>query len=59
MTDSDLLLIMGTDGSKWAKEFTKKFPDVDEGLMLGWFCNAIEAGREAGYKKYKDDGKPQ
>ena len=47
--DSDLLNIMGIDASKWAEEFCKRFGNdiIDEGLMLGWFANAIEAGRAA------------
>jgi hypothetical protein len=36
------------DGSKWAEEFMRLFghrkDDIDEGLMLGWFCNAIMTG---------------
>lgn len=46
-TDGDLLARLGTDGQKWAQEFLAKFPDpskIDEGLMIGWFANAIEAG---------------
>ena len=33
-----------TDVVVWAKEFCRLFPDADEGLMLGWFANAIMAG---------------
>lgn len=50
-TEGDLLADVGTDGHKWAQAFiAKEFkPDeIDEGLMIGWFCNAIEAGRSAG-----------
>ena len=57
----DILHRMGTDASKWAEEFCKLFSvyvrdhnpptemDDAEGLMIGWFANAIEAGalREA------------
>ena len=38
---------MGTDGQKWAQAFVDRFGG-DEGLMIGWFANAIEAGRTAG-----------
>ncbi len=42
---------LGTDGTNWAKEFMDLFEDkkdkIDEELMIGWFCNAIEAGRNA------------
>ena len=34
-----------TDARVWAEEFVKVCPDVDEGLMIGWFANAIETSR--------------
>ena len=34
-----------TDARVWAEEFAKVCPDVDQGLMIGWFANAIETGR--------------
>lgn len=41
-----------TDGQIWAQEFMRLFGDrrdeIDEGLMIGWFANAIETGRAAG-----------
>jgi hypothetical protein len=37
-----------TNAQVWAEEFAKVCPDVDEGLMIGWFANAIETGRAAG-----------
>lgn len=52
--DGDLLQYMGTDAVKWAKEFIERFndnfPDVhlDTGWVIGWFANAIEAGRGVG-----------
>jgi hypothetical protein len=49
---------MGTDGRAWAREFMRvigELPDgpddIDEGLMIGWFANAIEAGRSAGLEQ--------
>jgi hypothetical protein len=52
LTDGELLERMGTDGAAWAREFMIRFADrreeIDEGLMIGWFANAIEAGRTAG-----------
>lgn len=46
-----------TDAWVWAKAFMKLFGQdlatlatVDEGLMIGWFANAIESGRRAGEK---------
>lgn len=41
-----------TDARIWAQEFMKLADteaEIDEGLMIGWFANAIEAGRTAGY----------
>ena len=49
--EAALLRQMGTDASKWAKEFYARFPFVDEGVMLAWFANAIEAGRDADRKR--------
>jgi len=50
MGDGPLLAYMGADAAKWAAEFCKIARDkghtLDEGWMLGWFANAIEAGRE-------------
>jgi hypothetical protein len=54
-----------TDAQVWAEEFCRIFDGyvitydgyvsdggddiVDEGTMIGWFANAIEVGRAAGY----------
>lgn len=50
-----LLARLGADGQMWAQEFLRRFDgqtvgggDVDEGLMISWFANAIGAGRTAG-----------
>lgn len=48
MTDAERLQKMGTDALEWAREFCSMFPGNDEDTMLGWFANAIEAGRSAG-----------
>jgi len=39
----DLLHEMGQDASKWAAAFCQLHPDanIDEGLMITWFANAI------------------
>ncbi len=49
MSDSDLLTKMGTDAVKWVDEYMARFANElpDEGNLLGWFANAIEAGRDA------------
>lgn len=49
---------LGTDGWTWMQDFAYRFPGsiagmnmgrrADAGTMLGWFANAIEAGRTAG-----------
>jgi len=44
---------MGTDARKWATEFCSRNPDVDFDTMVGWFANAINAGRYAPKTKEK------
>lgn len=34
------------DGQKWAEDFCDTYPFMDKGLMIGWFANAIEAGKD-------------
>ena len=52
MSNAQLLAIMGTDATKWTNEFLVRFPEGtnDWGTLMGWFANAIEAGRSAGIK---------
>lgn len=47
-TPDEALLRTTTDASVWAAEFCKVQPDVDEGLMIGWFANAIETAKTIG-----------
>jgi hypothetical protein len=47
-TDGELLQRLGTNGKLWAEEFCKRFPECKKEDVLSWFCNAIEAGRDAG-----------
>lgn len=53
MTDNELLAFMGTDAVRWAEEFRKisvklSLDDrLDIGFLIGWFANALEAGRRA------------
>lgn len=54
-TAAEILTIMGTDAAKWTDEFMRihtdpKTPTLDWGAMVGWFANAIEAGRTAGMR---------
>jgi hypothetical protein len=52
VTDAEFLALVGADAQKWAGEFCRRFTIVrrgdqepmDEGLMVGWFANAIAAG---------------
>jgi hypothetical protein len=63
-----LLARLGTDGRVWAAEFSRVYrelypggPELDEGWLLGWFANAIEAGRSAGQEgdaRYADAQHP-
>lgn len=46
MNDGELLTYMGVDGQRWAEKFCEMHGG-DIGLMLGWFANAIEAGKQA------------
>jgi hypothetical protein len=32
------------DARDWAEAFCKLHPDIDEGLMIGWFANALMRG---------------
>lgn len=58
-TDGEILARMGTDAAKWTDEFLSRNLLVNRagftpehadawGSMVGWFANAIEAGRTAG-----------
>jgi len=50
---SEFLQELGQDGAKWAAEFKRMLfkiygpltCEIDEGWLIGWFANAIEAGR--------------
>jgi hypothetical protein len=56
----DMLARLGADGKLWAEEFNKTaqslgYPEMDEGWLLGWFCNAIMAGYDtAAYRAARD-----
>jgi hypothetical protein len=52
MPDHKLIDELGTDAMKWATAFCQikrkqgwTSEEIDEGLMVGWFANAIEAAR--------------
>lgn len=55
-SDGELLEWMGTDAMRWARAFSRVIEtipahtDADHfgALLIGWFANAIEAGRSAG-----------
>lgn len=57
-TDADSYMPLGTDPTLWAKEFLRVFHHgrvgtiPDEGTLIGWFANAIAAGRSAEYQTY-------
>ncbi len=55
-SSSEFLQRLGIDGQKWAKEFIKMFgnkkEEIDEELMVAWFCNSIMAGYDNSDKKY-------
>ena len=43
MSEYEVIEQCGDDGAAWAAYFMKHHPDADEGDMIGWFANAIEA----------------
>lgn len=60
----DLTLLGTEDAMVWAEEFVRIFtgkvvgPDwdgVDEGLMVGWFANAMAIGEQFGIKRLMDN----
>jgi hypothetical protein len=53
----DMLSRLGMDGKLWAEEFQKTalslgYPEMDDGWLLGWFCNAVMAGYDHARRKY-------
>jgi hypothetical protein len=65
MSEAEMLAYVGTDAQRWAQAFVERFAvagryestnDNDPiGLMIGWFANAIEVGRDAGAKRSVSD----
>lgn len=51
----EMLTRMGTDAQVWANEFMKRHPGLDKDDLIGWFANAIEAGRSAGIRQHSVD----
>ena len=54
----DVNLTQTADAQVWAKEWLKTIKEhptipTDEGAMIGWFANAIMAGYDDCYRKYK------
>lgn len=62
MSDGDLLDTLGDDGSLWAEAFCqiakKNGLDIDEGWMIGWFANAIEASWDKRTRRAEPSTKP-
>lgn len=48
MSETGIDLHGTTDAEVWASEFCRLHPEIDKGLMIGWFANAIETGRTHG-----------
>jgi hypothetical protein len=58
VTDADFLASLGLDAQTWTDAFVDLLDEgeaVDSHRLLGWFANAIEAGRSAGYAAAKRD----
>jgi hypothetical protein len=57
-------LLNTTDARVWAQEWCRIAREIeaadderrviDEGWMIGWFANAIEVGRDAGWREAGD-----
>lgn len=48
-------LLGTTDATKWAEVFRKCYSlPIDEMIMIGWFANAIETGRSAGWQSRRE-----
>lgn len=48
-----------TDAAEWASAFMAlRFTDIDEGLMIGWFANAIMAGYDEARRRYDPQASP-
>jgi hypothetical protein len=68
-TSAEFLARAGTDAQLWTDDFVGRFEvanavngeriDDSWGLMIGWFSNAIEAGRTAGYAYAKLEAAPE
>jgi hypothetical protein len=62
MSEGEMLTFLGTDAEKWASAFLHFNPhlegmgvsDAPGDTLHGWFANAIEAGRSAGYVEGRD-----
>jgi hypothetical protein len=48
------LLLRTDDAQVWATEFHKVQPDVDVGLMISWFANAMETAERIQREKYAE-----
>lgn len=42
----------------WAEEFAKVRPDVDEGLMIGWFANAMQTALNLDHRAKAESTRP-
>lgn len=64
-TAAAFLAWAGTNARRWAADFMRRFSRLimpgalDDGTMIGWFANAIEAGRSAGYAEGVSANIPQ
>ncbi|MBD3817885.1 MAG: hypothetical protein IE912_03085 [Brevundimonas diminuta] len=48
---------VGMDGALWADGFRKMalklgYSDMDEGWLIGWFCNAVMAGYDHAQRRF-------
>lgn len=57
-----LLGTLGDDAAKWAEAFqqivVRRGVKIDEGLMIGWFANAIEHSSDVRHRRSQPATKP-
>ena len=54
----DLSIHHNPDAQAWARFYCETFPDADEGLMQGWFANAMMAMHDWQMQQWQEAGIP-
>lgn len=58
LSESELLNELQDDAHKWAVAFMQITKDkvIDEGMMIGWFANAIETAHDSRIRRMRCGG---